>query len=349
MTYKENYEKAAAAAREALSKMDALQIAPHPDNFEIWYAYHAEIDAELSRKLEDLIDGADACDPDGYSAIKTAYLGEDPTEALNKAAESADNTLASAIDTISAASTNARDYGDQLASLGGDISSASPQELAKLVAKLSSETKSVMIQNAKLEGDLNNAGKRIEELRENLEDARKASETDGLTALPNRRSYDLCIEAEIERAQKAGADLSLVIADVDNFKRFNDEHGHKVGDEVLKLVGRILRAQLKGSDRPARYGGEEFCIILPATQVQGAVAVAELVRKTIAAKSLRNARTGESYGQVTMSFGCAAFRPDDTSETLYERADAALYFAKGDGRNRVATEDDVEAAKAKSA
>ena len=345
MTYKESFEKAAAAARQALEKMDALQIAPHPDNFEIWYAYHAEIDAELSRKLEDMIERTDAFDPDGYSEIKQSFLGDDPAHLVAKAAQNAGSTLTDAIELIGEASLNAKNYGDQLQDFTGDISTAGPVELAGLVAKLTVETKEVMSRNTTLERELQVASKRIDELRENLDDARKASETDGLTGLPNRRSYDLCIEAEIDRAHKESSGLALIIADVDRFKRFNDTHGHKVGDEVLKLVGRVLRAQLKGSDRPARYGGEEFCIILPATNIQGAVAVAELVRKTIEAKSLRNARTGESYGQITASFGCAAFVPGDTSETLYERADAALFAAKDAGRNRTCTEDQAPSAK----
>lgn len=342
MTYKESFEKAAAAARQALDKMDALQIAPHPDNFEIWYAYHAEIDAELSRKLEEMIEQADDFNPDGYSEIKQSFLGDDPTHLIANAAEKAGSTLNYAIEMIGEASSNARDYGDRLEGFTGDISKAGPAELAALVAKLSVETKDVMTRNASLERELQVASGRIDELRDNLDDARKASETDGLTGLPNRRAYDLCIEAEIERARNEQSPLALIIADVDKFKRFNDTHGHKVGDEVLKLVGRVLRAQLKGSDRPARYGGEEFCIILPATMIEGAVAVAELVRKTIEAKSLRNARTGQSYGEITMSFGCAAFLPGDTSETLYVRADAALYAAKNTGRNRTCTESQAE-------
>lgn len=349
MKYKESYEKAAAAARQAFEKMNALQIAPHPDNFDIWYAYHAEIDAELSHKLGDLIAAAGDYDPDGYSEIKQAFLGGDPTLLIAEARESVGSALSHAIEQIDEASSNAREYGARLEDFTGDITKADPAQLVALVTKLSVETKDVAAKNAALERELKIASRRIDELRGNVDNARKASETDGLTGLPNRRAYDLCIEAEIDRARHEKTPLTLIIADIDHFKRFNDIHGHKIGDEVLKLVGRILRDQLKGADRPTRYGGEEFCIILPATNIEGAVAVSEQVRKKIETKSLRNTRTGESYGQITMSLGCAAFLPDDTSETLYVRADAALYAAKNTGRNRTCTESQALAAVAKSA
>lgn len=344
MSYKESQQNAAKIAAQALEQMESLHIAPHPDNYEVWYAFHAGIDAELSRQLTGLLEDIDRFDPGSYNNIKQSYLGEETTQLLQTASDSVEAMIASALTSIGEASNSARDYGDALEGFSGGIAGAGPEEMRQMVASVLAETKTVMAKNAKLEAELNDAGQRIENLRDSLDDARRASETDGLTALPNRRAFDLGLDAEIERAREDGTPLTLLITDVDHFKKFNDTFGHRVGDEVLKLVGRVMKSLLKGRDTPARYGGEEFCVILPTTELEGGVAVAEQIRKAIGAKALKSARTGQSYGQITLSIGCAMLRPDDSAETLIERADAALYYAKQNGRNRTNTEAHVEGA-----
>ena len=342
MSYKESYGRAAAIAKEALAQMDTLQIASHPDNFEIWYAFHAGIDAELSRQLSGMLESVKEFDPHSYQDIKQSYLGEDASQIIQSASESVEDIIGKAATSICAASDNAKDYGTKLQGFSGDLSGAAPEQIEALVKKALMDAKEAIARNAALERELNQASDSITELQTNLDDARRASETDGLTNLPNRRAFDLGLEAEIERAREDRTALTLLITDVDHFKRFNDTYGHRVGDEVLKLVGRVMKSMLKGRDIPARYGGEEFCIILPTTDLKGGVVVAEQIRKTIAAKVLKSAKTGQSYGNVTLSIGAALLQPSDTMETIVERADAALYLAKHSGRNRVATEKDLQ-------
>lgn len=342
MSYKENMERASAVASEALEQMGELEIAAHPDNYEIWYAYHAGIDAELSRQLGDLLDNIDEFDPFSYNEIKQSYLGEDTNQLLQSASESVEDAIGKALHSIGAASHNAKDYGDKLAGFSGDLQGAQPEQINALVKKAMLDANEVMARNAALEQELNAATADIEKLRGNLDDARRASETDGLTGLPNRRAFDLGLDEEMARAEEDRTPLTLLIADVDHFKRFNDSFGHRVGDEVLKLVGRVMKSMLKGRDIPARYGGEEFCVILPTTELKGGITVAEQIRKTIGAKILKSAKTGQNYGNVTLSIGVACLRPTDSMESLVERADAALYFAKHSGRNRVATEQDLQ-------
>ncbi len=352
MTYREDSEQAAALARRALDHMERLRITPHPDNFEVWYAFVAGIDAELTRTLTELLDDQAAFDPDSYQAIKRSYLGSETTELLHSASESVDTMIASALSSLDAASSNARDYGSKLADFTGSLTIDIEQDsVRKLIAGLIAETRAVMSRNTELESELTDASNRIERLRDNLEDARRASETDGLTGLPNRRAFDLGLEAEIQRARQEDTPLTLLVADIDHFKHFNDTFGHRVGDEVLKLFSRIMKSLLKGRDKPARYGGEEFCALLPATDLEGALSVAEQVRKTISVKALKSARTGQSYGQITVSIGVAELAADDDSATLLDRGDAAMYLAKNSGRNRTCSEADLpteSAAKAAS-
>ena len=341
MSYNEHVSTAREIGERSMARMESLDIAPYPDNYEIWYAFHAGIDAELSRKLTDLLENIESFDSAAFQTIKKSYLGEDASKLLMSTSDSVEATIAGALNSISAASNNAKDYGVKLEGFSGGIEGADSEQLKALVAKALLDTKDVMAKNAELEEALQEAGQRIENLRDSLDDARRASETDGLTGLPNRRAFDIGLDAEIERAREEDTSLSLLVADVDHFKRFNDTYGHRVGDEVLKLVGRIMKSMLKGRDTPARYGGEEFCVILPTTDVKGAFTVAEMLRKAIAAKALRSARTGQSFGQVTMSIGASQLHESDTAATMLDRADAALYTAKHAGRNKTCTELDL--------
>ena len=160
-----------------------------------------------------------------------------------------------------------------------------------------------------------------------------AAYVDSLTGLSNRRHFDQTMEAEIERAVGQGHPLSLLMVDLDYFKRVNDTFGHGGGDAVLRHVAKLLREEARRRDVAARYGGEEFAIILPATGRSLTRLVAERLRATV-----EEARIELGDGRVanmTISIGLATLQEHDEAMTLAERADAALYRAKQNGRNRV--------------
>jgi diguanylate cyclase (GGDEF)-like protein len=157
--------------------------------------------------------------------------------------------------------------------------------------------------------------------------------TDELTGLSNHRHFQELLEREVRRAGRTGMPLSLVLLDVDDFKRFNDQHGHQCGDQVLRAVGADLRDHGRATDEPARYGGEEMAVILPGTDTAGAHAVAEDIRAAIAALELPHAGRVLS---ITASFGVAQLGTDlPDREALIAGADAALYEAKRAGKDRV--------------
>ncbi len=160
----------------------------------------------------------------------------------------------------------------------------------------------------------------------------KKAVTDGLTGLHNHRWFQERLEEEIERAERLGSRLAVVMADVDHFKKVNDAHGHPVGDEVLKAVSGLLKRTARKVDAAARYGGEEFVVILVGTDGQGALEFAERVRKGVSKLAFD---TGETRFKVTLSLGVSVY-PDDAQakDRLIELADQALYQAKESGRNR---------------
>lgn len=155
---------------------------------------------------------------------------------------------------------------------------------------------------------------------------------DALTGLNNRRWLDARMARIVDRHRRDGLPLSIVMLDVDHFKRFNDEHGHLAGDEVLATVGRTLLSCLRPTDMAVRYGGEEFMVILPSTPLEGGRHAAERLRTVI--QSTPVFASGEELPRVTASLGVAEMAEDGPTG-LIARADAALYRAKAGGRNRV--------------
>jgi diguanylate cyclase (GGDEF)-like protein len=165
----------------------------------------------------------------------------------------------------------------------------------------------------------------------------RQANTDGLTELPNRRHFEEAIEAEISRAERFEGGLALVLADLDDFKQVNDRFGHQAGDEVLQTFADILRTTVREIDLPSRYGGEEFAVLLPQTDLEGALQLAERLRRALAARPMATHPGG--LVAVTASFGVAAYPDAPTPAALFAAADEALYRAKRAGKNCVVSAD----------
>ena len=174
-----------------------------------------------------------------------------------------------------------------------------------------------------------------------LEQTRRMANTDGLTGLYNHRHLQERLQQEIERAERYDRPLSVIMADLDRFKDFNDAFGHPRGDELLIAVASTLRQLSRASDILARYGGEEFTLVLPETSAEDALVLAERVRQCVEALEQASRAGGPT---VTLSIGVASHARGDSKESLIETADAALYQAKRAGRNQVRVAEDREPA-----
>jgi diguanylate cyclase (GGDEF)-like protein len=166
---------------------------------------------------------------------------------------------------------------------------------------------------------------------------RRLAHLDGLTEIPNRRSFDETLACEWRRVDRNGGDVALLLVDIDHFKKYNDRFGHAAGDECLRQVAQVLnQSHARPGDFAARYGGEEFAVILPETTQRGAACVAERLRCAVAALEMPGVGPLEG-GRVTVSVGVATVQPKSgaTTAELIEAADRALYSAKAQGRNRV--------------
>jgi diguanylate cyclase (GGDEF)-like protein len=164
------------------------------------------------------------------------------------------------------------------------------------------------------------------------------AERDGLTGLYNRRRYDKDVEKLWRQSRRDQSQLTLLLVDIDHFKGFNDRHGHLEGDNALMAVVDVLRSTLRQTDILCRWGGEEFAVILPHVSAFESCRVANNLRKRVAETVI------VCGDPVTISCGIAVHRPDETPGALFARADAALYRAKAEGRNRIACSHDCPGA-----
>jgi diguanylate cyclase (GGDEF)-like protein len=212
-------------------------------------------------------------------------------------------------------------------------------ENQQLIASLSAKNQALLEMNRELEAKIH---ERTHELAEANARLAQLAVTDGLTGLYNHRHLHERLTLEVERSQRSGLPLSLLMLDVDHFKQFNDTFGHPAGDEVLRQLARVLNDTRRANDVVARYGGEEFALILVDTAKFTAAKVAERVRERVAAHDFSDA--AQRAGKISVSIGVATF-PDDgaDAEGLVRTADTALYAAKRAGRNRVVLATDAPA------
>ncbi|AMC35553.1 GGDEF domain-containing response regulator [Janthinobacterium sp. B9-8] len=192
--------------------------------------------------------------------------------------------------------------------------------------KLQQKNQELLRINEELENRVN---ERTQQLQEKNRELEQLAITDRLTGLYNRLFLDQVLEREFTSAGRHSTTFSLILVDIDHFKKVNDSYGHHMGDEVLKSISRILKETIRASDLLGRWGGEEFLILCPKTQLKDAAKVAEKLRLAIEHYDFA------SIGCRTASFGVACYKNGDTIAMVEARADKALYLAKDQGRNRV--------------
>jgi diguanylate cyclase len=212
---------------------------------------------------------------------------------------------------------------------------AGDETIANMVMNVIGE---IVHANQGLQSKLDTAEGRLQDQAVEIEAHISRSLTDPLTGLPNRREFNERLEERMSAWQRRREEFSLLLLDVDHFKKLNDSYGHLAGDQVLATLGSVLRGAIRREDAVARYGGEEFAVLLPNTTMEQASLVAEKVREAV---ERTTANHNEQRITITISGGLATIQPNERMETLVQRADEALYAAKAAGRNCAFAHDGV--------
>lgn len=341
MHYPETPEAASKFALSALKRLKKLGIAANPINFSIWYEYFAGKNDNLKRSVDTLTSNDNAPTAASCADLYNRYIVAGASATRDRDWSNRIEAVTERIvDALTAAGSETEEYGAALKTFSGGLQNADDiEQIRGLVVNIIKETDAMDAWSKELNDRVNESANEINALRKALEDSKRDALTDSLTGVANRKCFDQEIYVAAQESVDSGQPLSLVLADLDYFKTFNDTHGHQLGDQVLRLVGKVLYDSVKGKDTAARYGGEEFAIILPDTTSGGATAVAENIRKTVASKRLKKKGSDDAIGAVTMSLGVTSFHSGEDISNFIERADQALYMAKELGRNRVICED----------
>jgi diguanylate cyclase len=331
-----DFEYTSSLAGQANALMAKYHVPPSPDNFAIWFRYVARSSLELTRTIDVLVSNRKPFDEATNRQLARIYLlGDQPadlSERIRGLVNGAKGLLVSAID----------DQTAQIKTLQDASTRMSQSDPKVVINGLVDELLKATSRAKNLESRFGETSQELDKVKETLERADRSAKTDTLTGLANRRGLDEALNAAQIRAMESGRPLSILLIDIDHFKRFNDTYGHQVGDQVLRLTAGVFKEQLRETDFPARYGGEEMMGVLEGTDLRAASEVAERIRIKVSERRITRRSNGEALGVVTISIGVAEFQPGESIGDLVERADRALYLAKRNGRNRTVTELELE-------
>ncbi|WP_169728387.1 GGDEF domain-containing protein [Geminicoccus roseus] len=315
-----------------MSTLHRLGLPALPASYCIMFAYHAGQFPDLEREVRAMLVDPSLATNWRCEAIYDRFLGSERMLAdYNEAIMELGRGVAEIGELLSRTTHHAERFGE-IASNLSEAAHATSGATRRIIERAASQLASLAEEDAKLRREVaahvEASTRSIVRAGKRFEAERQASRTDPLTKIGNRRRLD---EAMAERVE-----ASLVLADIDHFKRFNDTYGHRAGDLILVAFARILRQVTGERGLTIRFGGEEFAIFLPNSGLAEARDLADQARLTLEQMASITMKDGKSLSKVTASFGVASGRFDKNPDLLIERADRALYQAKNAGRNRVA-------------
>ncbi len=324
-------------ASKAINRLRQDGIPPVPQNFEVWYVYYANVNPKLRDEINERLLDQDKITEQDCKDFYEKYLNlGHERETYQRAGDQINATLHDVSNLMQNVKDTTNQFTGTLKDAAVKLDNVEVPDAVRSVLKLiSTETDKMLQYNDELEERLSQSSMMMGELKRDMERIRRQAITDGLTGLANRTAFDEQIGRITREAKRNSEVFSIIMIDIDHFKAFNDDYGHQIGDQVLRLVAMSLINGVKGQDMAARYGGEEFVLILPDTNENAAAAVAENLRKSIEKKEVLNRATGDNLGQITVSLGVAQYYGDANADELISRADKALYASKNKGRNQV--------------
>jgi diguanylate cyclase len=339
-----DFEYATSVADKAMRSMAEQRVPPTPNNFQVWFKYSLGTSPELKRAIDILIGNKRKFDARTNHDLFTAYVGSKASDeaVAHDVSQQLHGVMTSAKQFLTTAIADNRTQMAAMSDVAEQTEAGVDPKL--LVESLINELDKAATRATRLEAGFAEKSRELDTIRDSLNKSEARARTDTLTGLPNRRALDEFFRKAQIASMEQGEALSALLIDIDHFKRFNDEFGHGVGDQVLKLMAKVLRERVREIDLAARYGGEELIAVLPSADLAGGIVIAERIRRAISECRITRRSTGEPLPGITVSIGVAQFQGGETMGDLIERCDRALYLAKRTGRNRVVTETELEQA-----
>lgn len=334
-------EYAQTVADRAIRSMSQQSVPATPSNFSVWFNYAMGTSVALRKTIDILIGNKRKFDASINHELYATYVNpQSDTAATGDFPEQLRGVISSAKQFLTTAISDNRTQIEALDEVSSQCQAASDPRpiIEKLVAELSKAT----TRASALETNFFETTQELDKIRDSLKVAEQRSNTDALTGLANRHSLEEFFRSAQIIAMEKGESLCILMIDIDHFKKFNDSYGHQVGDQVLRLVAKVLQDNVREIDLAARYGGEELIAVFPGANLDVCADVAERIRRRISEARLTRRTTSQEIASVTVSIGVAQFRLAESAEAMIERCDRALYQAKRLGRNRTVTEDEID-------
>lgn len=342
--YTESIDESGRYLRLTLQYISKHKLAYNPITYALWYEYATGRNESLTQEMQALEKGKIDISFEIVLKLFRKHVADSQMILAEKKASEFQAILTEVTKQLSQSGSTLNDQGDSLKNHAEKLSqSTTLADVSAIARKIVSETKSVVNSSQALKQQMDATVSEITTLKKELKGIKHTARTDMLTGLLNRRGFDEALSEARLYSIDHNRPLSIILTDIDHFKKVNDTHGHLIGDSVLKMLSKLLKEHIKGKDIAARFGGEEFIIVLPETPLKGAFILAEQIRMSLRTMKWTAKESGKSIGSITISLGVAQFKPNETTESLIQRADNALYFAKKNGRNKTITELDIAA------
>ena len=296
-------------------------------------------DQRLARMIEDRVSAREPVTLDWLEEVGRNTGRSDGSETLNALMTKLEASLEEFGKTTVEARTATTEYNSALEAHVGELEQVS--KAGVVISELATIAKVMLERTRDIEKQMSRSELQTRTLRQNLDEARRSADMDHLTGLPNRRAFEAVLKNEIALARADEEPLCVAFCDIDHFKRINDTHGHEAGDRVLKAVAKSLAKISDDKCHVARHGGEEFVILFRGKSLDEAFAVLDATRGEMAGRRWVNRATDVPFGKVTFSAGMSDVFAHDSPRDALKAADAALYVAKGKGRNQVLKASDV--------
>lgn len=335
LKYDQDRNASAELFRLVLQQMSKYTAAFTPCCYAVWYEYLAGINLRLKLAMDERVAQSQPFDDAAIEDLFQEYVSELRGDAQRLIGDNAQRILNDILRHAEEADHRAHEYGENLQQSAQLLDASSAEALRSVVTNLQADTHKMRSAVVDLQGNLAHSRQEIETLKRELEHARVEALTDPLTGALNRRGFDMQFSRLLAESETSNGEISLIMLDIDHFKKINDTHGHLFGDKVIRGVAEVLKANVKGRDAIARLGGEEFGVLLPETSLSGAQVLADKIRQMVEKGRIRRQDGKDEVGGITISLGVAELNRDEDTAAFLNRADKALYFSKENGRNRV--------------